>query len=206
MSLKKRFLRLFRGPEKIVYNELNAAEELERIKEMMKPSSMVPINEVLYALYNFQTALKLEFNHDLSTLKGLEVRMHSRTSTRLSLMLRDSMHAPCNKVAIFNEVFHSSHTTKPALDWYSNEESIPDCLDGLLLWSQIGMRAHYDHSSEGPFGEYDEPINKAQREFVFSSVYVKVIADWLELLTLIVYNQPEGKSLEETQYPGKRQG
>ncbi|UVD32188.1 hypothetical protein [Vibrio phage phiKT1028] len=170
---------------------------LEAIKELLKPSSMTPVSEVLLALYNFQTELPYSFKEDFNTLSGKQIKVNSKTSQRLAQLVIECFENPHERIGSYYDVFGTGRETKPVLDWYANEESITEIVEHMAVWFQLGMRVHYERNEEGPTGDYDMPVTSHQRNFVFSSMFMKVLSDYISLLELILHCQPRGDDFEK---------
>lgn len=202
MNLLKRFLSFFRPKKPIVHTFESAKVEIVRIKEMMKPSSMTPVNEVLYALYNFQKALPFDFKGDFNSLKGKTITVNSNSSLSLAVFLIEAVNTPHDRSMIMHDVFHNGKHEVSIFDWYSNHESIEIILRQMELWEQMGIRAHYERYEDGPMGDYDQVLKPHQSAFIFNSVFIKVIDDHISLLTLLIHTQLRGEDLENSKNKG----
>lgn len=196
MKLLQRLLGYFKAKPKPkdVSDHLNTLAE---IKELLKPSSLTPVSEVLLALYNFQRELPYGFIEDFSALRKQRIKVNSRTSESLSLFVRDSFRDPHERVAVYHDTFVNSKRELLLLNWYSNRESIEEILEHFPTWLQIGMRAHYEHYQDGPCGDYDSPISTGQQRFVFSNNFIKVLNDYITVLELLLNSQPRGDDFEK---------
>lgn len=177
------------GAQVTILNKEEAEKELGRIKELLKPSSLVPLSEVLSALYNFNKAFPVAWEQDLKALKGHHIKMHSKTSLRLAQLVSEAFDSPYQRVSAFYSVFDETRKEMAILDWYSDKESVIDVLELMPVWCRIGTRVHYERFQDGPQGDYDKPVNRHQTDFVFSNMFMKVINDYIELLQLLVRNQ-----------------
>lgn len=199
MKLIQRLLGYFRPKPKPkdVSDYLNTLAE---IKEMLKPSNLTPVSEVLFALYNFQRELPYEFVEDFSVLRKRRIKVNARTSESLALFVRDAFRDPYERVAIYHDTFVNSKRELLLLNWYSNRESIEEILEHFPIWLQIGMRAHYEHYKEGPCGDYDSPISDIQNKFVFSNMFIKGLNDYISVLELLLHSQPRGDDFEKANH------
>ncbi|AUR81029.1 hypothetical protein FDJ25_gp005 [Vibrio phage Aphrodite1] len=191
------FRGLFRK-KKPPYNLITAREELERIRELLKPSSQATVNELLFVLYNFQEELPYSFVEDFSKLRDLRFTFNSKTSQKLSLLLSEAFDGSYERIIAHREVMGLGKTEKPVSNWYSNKESIETIMQAMSVWCQIGMRLHYERYQEGHPGLWDEPVSKGQENFVFSNAFMKVLSDYVEVIDLILSTQPRGIDLEQT--------
>lgn len=201
MKMFLRWLGFLTRKKKEPYTLITAQEEVERIKTMMKPSSLTPINEVLLTLYNFHQESPFRFVEDFYTLRGESIKTHCNTSLGLAQLLSEAFNYPFRRVMAQYEIDLSGKTERPVMSWYSNIGSIELINHDMMEWCQLGMRAHFERSGEGDPGNYDQPITQNQKDFVFSSVFVKVLNDYVELMDLTLRTQPRGTDLEQTNQP-----
>ncbi|UPT53964.1 hypothetical protein [Vibrio phage phiKT1019] len=199
-AIVKWFQSLNRKKEK-PFDLVTAQKEIDRVRTLLKPSSQTPLNEILHTLYNFSEKSVYEFVEDFPVLKREVIKMHSESSLKLAQLTSEGLDHPFNRVMVQYEINVGVREEKPVLNWYSNQDTITLFLADMQTWCQIGVRVHYERFGGDFPGDYDKPVTQNQKDFVFSSVFVKVINDYVELLDLILRTQPRGTDLDQTNQP-----